>query len=101
MRLTIMVETLEFTLLQLGMCHACPMFQTFTDLSSRAMDINMEKQNESAQSRRVDDALEAQRTTEHFIDMVSHELRNPMSAMVQSADVIANTARDVMGKSIQ
>jgi signal transduction histidine kinase len=58
----------------------------------------MEKRNQSTQIQRVDDALEAQRVTEHFIDMVSHELRNPMSAMLQSADIIASTSHDVVGK---
>jgi signal transduction histidine kinase len=65
----------------------------------RAIDITNQKKDEFHQARRVEDALEARRQSEHFIDMVSHELRNPMSAMLQSADVITSTVKEVLSRS--
>ena len=40
------------------------------------------------QHRRVQEALEAKRQQENFIDMTSHELRNPLSAVVQCAELV-------------
>ncbi|KAH7062972.1 hypothetical protein BKA63DRAFT_189888 [Paraphoma chrysanthemicola] len=54
-------------------------------------DISQFKWAESVQRRRVEEALEAKRQQENFIDMTSHELRNPLSAVLQCAEsVIAN-----------
>ncbi|KAH7071058.1 hypothetical protein FB567DRAFT_214123 [Paraphoma chrysanthemicola] len=54
-------------------------------------DISQFKWAESVQLRRVEEALEAKRQQENFIDMTSHELRNPLSAVLQCAEsVIAN-----------
>lgn len=39
----------------------------------------------------MEDALENKRQTENFIDMTSHEMRNPLSAILQSADSIVST----------
>ncbi len=41
--------------------------------------------------------MESKRQSEHFIEMVSHGLRNPMSAMVLSVDTIVSTVKDVLG----
>jgi signal transduction histidine kinase len=49
-------------------------------------DISQFKWAESVQRRRVEEALEAKRQQENFIDMTSHELRNPLSAVVQCAE---------------
>ncbi|KAH0370146.1 histidine kinase, partial [Aureobasidium melanogenum] len=43
---------------------------------------------ETLLSSRLQEALETKRASENFIDMVSHELRNPLSAILQSADGI-------------
>jgi signal transduction histidine kinase len=43
---------------------------------------------ETLLSNRLQEALETKRASENFIDMVSHELRNPLSAILQSADSI-------------
>lgn len=51
-------------------------------------DISHRKFSENLLSQRLQDALENKRQTENFIDMTSHEMRNPLSAMLQSADSI-------------
>ncbi|EUC46264.1 hypothetical protein COCMIDRAFT_93278 [Bipolaris oryzae ATCC 44560] len=51
-------------------------------------DISQLKWAESIQKTRVEEALESKRQQENFIDMTSHEMRNPLSAMVQCADSI-------------
>ncbi|KAF1946934.1 hypothetical protein EJ02DRAFT_393422 [Clathrospora elynae] len=51
-------------------------------------DISQFKWAESVQRRRIKEALEAKRQQENFIDMTSHELRNPLSAVVQCADSV-------------
>ncbi|KAF2712760.1 hypothetical protein K504DRAFT_427362 [Pleomassaria siparia CBS 279.74] len=40
------------------------------------------------QGKRLEDALETKRQSENFIDMTCHEMRNPLSAIIQSADGI-------------
>jgi signal transduction histidine kinase len=72
-------------------------------------DISQFKWAESVQARRVSEALEAKRqqekyfayilwfvlcillTNNSFIDMTSHELRNPLSAVVQCAESVITT----------
>ena len=49
-------------------------------------DISEFKYAGTLQRIRLDDALEAKRQQENFIDMTSHEMRNPLSAMIQCAD---------------
>ncbi|KAI9164135.1 Hybrid signal transduction histidine kinase K [Paramyrothecium foliicola] len=49
-------------------------------------DITRFKWAEDIQRTRVDEALEAKRQQENFIDMTSHEMRNPLSAVIQCAD---------------
>ena len=50
--------------------------------------ISHRKHVENLQKQRLKDALESKRQTENFIDMTSHEMRNPLSAIVQSSDGI-------------
>ncbi|KAK4543586.1 hypothetical protein LTR36_005481 [Oleoguttula mirabilis] len=54
-------------------------------------DISHRKFSEKLLAQRLDDALEHKRQTENFIDMVSHEMRNPLSAILQSADSVIVT----------
>ncbi|KAF2177170.1 hypothetical protein K469DRAFT_742615 [Zopfia rhizophila CBS 207.26] len=51
-------------------------------------DISRDKENEALQAQKLEDALETKRQSENFIDMTSHEMRNPLSAIIQSADGI-------------
>ncbi|KAK8179324.1 hypothetical protein BC567DRAFT_295025 [Phyllosticta citribraziliensis] len=53
-----------------------------------ATDITAVKWAEGIQKRRMEDALEAKRQQENFIDVTSHEMRNPLSAIMISADDI-------------
>jgi PAS domain S-box-containing protein len=51
-------------------------------------EISMKKASERLLSERLEDALEHKRQADRFIDMTSHEMRNPLSAILQSADGI-------------
>lgn len=54
-------------------------------------DISHRKFSEALLSQKLEDALENKRQTENFIDMTSHEMRNPLSAIIQSADSIVSS----------
>ncbi|KAK5943410.1 hypothetical protein PMZ80_004417 [Knufia obscura] len=58
----------------------------FQGCTGTLTDISEFKYAETLQRIRLEDALEAKRQQENFIDMTSHEMRNPLSAMVQCAD---------------
>ncbi|GAB7349504.1 hypothetical protein MBLNU459_g0212t2 [Dothideomycetes sp. NU459] len=51
-------------------------------------DVSSRKLVESAMAERLQDAIETKRASERFIDMVSHEIRNPLSSILQLADGI-------------
>ncbi|RDW71727.1 hypothetical protein BP5796_07761 [Coleophoma crateriformis] len=51
-------------------------------------DISEQKWAEGVQDNRRKEAEELKRQQENFIDMVSHEMRNPLSAIIQSSDGI-------------
>jgi len=59
---------------------------TFQGCTGTLTDISEIKYAETQQRIRLEEALEAKRQQENFIDMTSHEMRNPLSAMVQCAD---------------
>lgn len=54
-------------------------------------DISHQKYAEGLKEQRLHDVLEAKRQSENFIDMTSHEMRNPLSAIIQCADGISTT----------
>ncbi|KAL3423636.1 hsp90-like protein [Phlyctema vagabunda] len=54
-------------------------------------DISEQKWAEGVQDTRRKEAEELKRQQENFIDMVSHEMRNPLSAIIQSSDGIIGT----------
>lgn len=54
-------------------------------------DISQQKWAEGIQKKRTDDALESKKHLEHFIDTTSHEMRNPLSAIMQCADGILSS----------
>ncbi|OCL15382.1 hypothetical protein AOQ84DRAFT_329513 [Glonium stellatum] len=56
-------------------------------------DISSQKWAEDIQRKRVEDALESKRQQESFIDVTSHEMRNPLGAIMISADDIEKTLR--------
>ena len=54
-------------------------------------DISYQKWMESLHDQRRQQALEMKRAQENFMDMTSHEMRNPLSAIFQCADAIVNS----------
>jgi signal transduction histidine kinase/DNA-binding response OmpR family regulator len=54
-------------------------------------DISKQKWAEGIQKLRTDSALESKKHLEHFIDTTSHEMRNPLSAIMQCADGILSS----------
>lgn len=54
-------------------------------------DISKQKWAEDLQRSRTDSALESKQHLEHFIDTTSHEMRNPLSAIMQCADGILSS----------
>ncbi|RYP86979.1 hypothetical protein DL769_000622 [Monosporascus sp. CRB-8-3] len=59
--------------------------QSFTGCLS---DVSLQRWQLERERRRKDEAIESKRQQENFIDITSHEMRNPLSAIVQAADTI-------------
>jgi signal transduction histidine kinase len=59
-----------------------------TSVITSLTDITAQKLAESAQMRLASEAIEAKQQQENFIDVTSHEMRNPLSAIMISADDI-------------
>ncbi|EME50032.1 hypothetical protein DOTSEDRAFT_68780 [Dothistroma septosporum NZE10] len=57
------------------------------------IDITSHKTAEELLRRRMDEALEEKQQKERFIDMLGHEIRNPLSAMIHCTDDIIENAR--------
>ncbi|KAF2160475.1 hypothetical protein M409DRAFT_29096 [Zasmidium cellare ATCC 36951] len=58
------------------------------------IDITSHKHAEEVLRKRMDEAIEEKLTKERFIDMTSHEVRNPLSAIVHCTDDIINDIRN-------
>ncbi|KAH8682406.1 hypothetical protein BX600DRAFT_479058 [Xylariales sp. PMI_506] len=54
-------------------------------------NISQQKLAEQIQNHRREEAVELKRQQENFIDITSHEMRNPLSAILQCADEISGT----------
>jgi PAS domain-containing protein len=66
------------------------------EIVGNVTDISKQKWAEGIQKIRTDVALESKQHLEHFIDTTSHEMRNPLSAIMQSADgILASYTSDV------
>jgi signal transduction histidine kinase len=61
---------------------------------STVADITPLKLAEATQKERADEALERTRQQERFIDMTCHELRNPLSAILQYSELILDLLDD-------
>ncbi|KAF2157759.1 hypothetical protein K461DRAFT_236178 [Myriangium duriaei CBS 260.36] len=59
------------------------------------IDISQLKWAERVQELRMQEAVEAKRQQENFIDMTSHEIRNPLGAVVHCADSILTSLVDL------
>ncbi|TPX13919.1 uncharacterized protein E0L32_005619 [Thyridium curvatum] len=57
-------------------------------------DISLQKWQLDRERQRKDEAIASKRRQENFIDMTSHEMRNPLSAIIHCADaIIASLAK--------
>ena len=54
-------------------------------------NISQQKRAEDFQKKRMEEAVEVKRQQSNFIDMTSHEMRNPLSAILQCADEISGS----------
>lgn len=63
-------------------------------------DISQQKWAEHFEKRRMEEAVEMKRQQENFIDITSHEMRNPLSAILQCADEITTSMTDLQGRSL-
>lgn len=59
------------------------------------VDITQLKWAENAEKLRTEAVLEQKRQQEFFLDEISHELRNPMSAVLQCADSVNDILEDM------
>ncbi|CAD0093465.1 unnamed protein product [Aureobasidium mustum] len=59
-----------------------------TSIQGWLLDVSPRKMNERLIGEKLQDALENKRATETFLDMLSHEMRNPLSSILQLADGI-------------
>ena len=57
-------------------------------------NISQQKWAEHFEKRRMEEAVEMKRQQENFIDITSHEMRNPLSAILQCADEITTSLTD-------
>ncbi|MCJ1361870.1 hypothetical protein MMC16_000970 [Acarospora aff. strigata] len=61
-------------------------------------NISQQKWAEDFQKRKMEEAVELKRQQENFIDMTSHEMRNPLSAILQCADGISTSLAEFRSK---
>lgn len=61
------------------------------------VDITELKTAELAQQRTATDAKDRKQQQERFIDMISHEIRNPLSAVLHLAEEIKDTSKAIGG----
>lgn len=57
------------------------------------IDITAHKTAEDLLRRRMDEAVEEKQQKERFVDTISHEIRNPLSAMIHCTDEIIENVR--------
>jgi signal transduction histidine kinase/DNA-binding response OmpR family regulator len=74
--------------------------QSFTGSFS---DVSLQKWQLDWEKERKEEAIESKRQHENFIDMTSHEMRNPLSAIIHCADAITATltrVQELLGHGI-
>ena len=65
------------------------------------IDLSLERAQQHAQEKSLRDALEARRAQEYFMDMVSHEIRNPLHAVLQLAEETSGLLKDLGPQTFQ
>jgi signal transduction histidine kinase/CheY-like chemotaxis protein/PAS domain-containing protein len=68
------------------------------EIVGNVTDISKQKWAEDVQKRRSDSAVQSKTHLEHFIDTTSHEMRNPLSAIMQCADGILSSCNGDQGE---
>lgn len=68
-------------------------------IATAITDISRFKWAEAVQSKAATAAKEAKRLQENFIDIVSHEMRNPLSAITQLSDAISTALEEFQATS--
>ncbi len=63
-------------------------------------DISQQKWAEYFEKRRMEEAVEMKRQQENFIDITSHEMRNPLSAILQCADEIHTSLTELQTNDV-
>ncbi|GAB7364698.1 hypothetical protein MBLNU230_g5499t1 [Neophaeotheca triangularis] len=61
-------------------------------------NISQQKWAEGIQTRKMEEAVELKRQKDNFIDITSHEMRNPLSAMLQCSDEITTSINNYRKK---
>ncbi|RAR01679.1 histidine kinase hhk19p [Stemphylium lycopersici] len=64
-------------------------------ITTAITDISDFKFSEALQRTRLEEAVEARRQQENFVDMTSHEIRNPLSAVMHCTDSLAHSLSEV------
>jgi PAS domain S-box-containing protein len=64
-------------------------------------NISPQKWAEGFQKRKMEEAVELKRQQENFIDITSHEMRNPLSAILQCADEISTVLGEFRQSGLQ
>ncbi|THY24034.1 hypothetical protein D6D01_05738 [Aureobasidium pullulans] len=57
-------------------------------------DVTSKKLTEALTTERMNAAIETKRQAQNFIDMISHEMRNPLSSIIQLTESILSTSLD-------
>ncbi|CAE7020595.1 hypothetical protein P3342_004462 [Pyrenophora teres f. teres] len=64
-------------------------------ITTAITDISDFKLSEALQRRRLEEAVEARRQQENFVDMTSHEIRNPLSAVMHCTESLAHSLSEM------
>jgi PAS domain S-box-containing protein len=68
---------------------------TVVGLAGTIIDITHLRWAEQLQKQRTDEAIEAKRQQENFIDLTCHEIRNPLGAVVHCVDAMRSLLEDM------
>ncbi|KAI4715899.1 hypothetical protein E4T48_07905 [Aureobasidium sp. EXF-10727] len=68
--------------------HLIKVMSTWTDISHSQFEEHLQRQ-------RLEEAIQAKRSAEAFIDITSHEIRNPLGAIVHCADMLKDSLIDM------
>lgn len=64
------------------------------------IDISAQKMAEKVLTDKMEEAIRTRTAQEHFIDMISHEIRNPLSAVLHCADEIIDSTKTTLADSV-